>query len=130
MIVVLLAAAGLTLLTGDLAAAVVIALVVVVNTTAGVVRSPYRTSLTVLHRAVVQPIAVVGHRVRGRLHGRGRLRASTAGHLRDCVAATGQLAITAPFPVIIWGADELVRWAARHRNQSRVLGSQRCNRPT
>ena len=29
-----------------------------------------------------------------------------------------QLAIVAPFPVIVWGADELFRWAKRHYNHS------------
>ena len=27
----------------------------------------------------------------------------------------GQVAVVAPFPVIVWGADELVRWFKRHR---------------
>jgi hypothetical protein len=27
----------------------------------------------------------------------------------------GQLAMIAPFPFVVWGVDELVRWAGRHR---------------
>jgi hypothetical protein len=26
-----------------------------------------------------------------------------------------QLVVIAPFPVVVWGADELVRWARRRR---------------
>jgi magnesium-transporting ATPase (P-type) len=29
--------------------------------------------------------------------------------------SAAQLAIIAPFPIIVWGADELVRWVRRHR---------------
>lgn len=28
-----------------------------------------------------------------------------------------QLAIIAPFPIVVWGADELVRWIGRHRDR-------------
>jgi calcium-translocating P-type ATPase len=31
-----------------------------------------------------------------------------------------QLAIIAPFPIIVWGADELVRWLRRHRGHAHV----------
>ena len=31
-----------------------------------------------------------------------------------------QLAVIAPFPVIVWGADELARWARRQRESHRA----------
>jgi calcium-translocating P-type ATPase len=31
-----------------------------------------------------------------------------------------QLAIVAPFPIVVWGADELVRWIGRHHEERRV----------
>lgn len=33
-----------------------------------------------------------------------------------------QLAVIAPFPVIVWGVDELVRWARRRRERAGTEG--------
>ena len=53
------------------------------------VRRPHRPRLAVHDRAVHQPAAAVGHRVRAGLRRRGHLPAAAAGHLRHRAAGPG-----------------------------------------
>ena len=73
----------------------------------------------------VQPAAALGHRLRTRLHRRGHLPAAAAGHLRHRRAEPTQLVVVAPFPVVVWGADELVRAIRRRRLRNNLPGPSR-----
>ena len=76
---------------------------------------PDRPCLPVLHRVAVQPAVARGHRLRADLHLRGHLPPPLQGIFGTASLGPGQLAVIAPFPVIVWGADELARWARRQR---------------
>ena len=75
-----------------------------------------RPRLAARGRRAQQPGAAVGHRVRARLH---RRASSTLPPLQSVFGTAplglGALLFVAPFPFIVWGADELRRWVHRRR---------------
>lgn len=58
------------------------------------------------------------------------LPSAHAERLRDGGALSAHLAVLAPFSLIVWGSDELRRWALRRRNGRGRLGRPNQEPPT
>jgi len=65
-----------------------------------------------------QPPAALGHRVRGGACGHHDPRASISEHPRHAALTPGMLLFVAPFPFVVWGADELRRWLLRRHGDA------------
>ena len=66
--------------------------------------------------------AALGHRLRARCRGDPDLHPGFQGLLGTAALDPGMLLFVAPFPFIVWGADELRRWALRRRSARDATG--------
>ena len=72
--------------------------------------------------ALQQPPAALGHRLRARPRGDAHLHPGLPGLLATAALDPDMLLFVAPFPFIVWGADELRRWALRRRSARDATG--------